>query len=72
MERDIEGIVQDPTDMVVLYCAGGVRSVLAAHSLKEMGYTNVYSLKGGMQAWKQAGLPVVRNNRVFADAVAYN
>ena len=40
---------------IVLYCAGGVRSVLAARSLEEMGYTNVSSMIGGFGAWKNAG-----------------
>jgi adenylyltransferase/sulfurtransferase len=40
---------------VVLYCAGGVRSALAARNLKEMGYENVISLIGGFNGWKNAG-----------------
>jgi len=40
---------------IVLYCAGGVRSALAARSLNEMGYTNVTSMIGGFGAWKNAG-----------------
>ena len=41
---------------VVLYCAGGTRSALAARSLEELGYTNVKSMAGGFSAWKRAGL----------------
>jgi molybdopterin/thiamine biosynthesis adenylyltransferase len=41
---------------VVLYCASGTRSVLAARSLVELGYTNVKSLAGGFTGWKRAGL----------------
>ena len=44
------------TRPVVLYCAGGVRSLFAAQTLAEMGYTDVASMKGGFQAWKGAGL----------------
>jgi rhodanese-related sulfurtransferase len=33
-------------DTVVLYCAGGFRSLLAADTLQKMGYKNVYSLQG--------------------------
>jgi molybdopterin/thiamine biosynthesis adenylyltransferase len=40
-----------------LYCASGTRSVLAARSLTELGYTNVRSLAGGFTGWKRAGLP---------------
>src|SRR5213078_2516953 len=41
----------------VRYCASGTRSVLAARSLGELGYTNVSSLAGGFTGWKRAGLP---------------
>ena len=41
---------------IVLYCAGGTRSALAAQSLAELGYTNVKSMAGGFSAWKRAGL----------------
>ena len=41
---------------MILYCAGGVRSLFAAQTLAEMGYTNVASMSGGFQAWKGAGL----------------
>jgi rhodanese-related sulfurtransferase len=71
LERDVERLIPDPADMVVVYCAGGVRSILAARALQEMGYTNVHSLAGGMKAWKDANLPVVKNQRVFSDQASY-
>jgi rhodanese-related sulfurtransferase len=45
---------------LVLHCAGGVRSVKAAHKLLESGFGHVTHLAGGLQAWKAAGLPTVR------------
>jgi molybdopterin/thiamine biosynthesis adenylyltransferase len=42
---------------VILYCAGGARSALAAKSLVQMGYANVQSMAGGYTAWKRSGLP---------------
>ena len=42
----------------ILYCAGGVRSVLAVHSMLEMGFTNVAHLETGFAGWKQAGEPI--------------
>jgi molybdopterin/thiamine biosynthesis adenylyltransferase/rhodanese-related sulfurtransferase len=42
---------------LVLYCAGGVRSALAARSLAELGYTNVQSLAGGYNRWHDAAYP---------------
>ena len=43
---------------VYLYCAVGARSEEAARMLLQQGYTKVYHLQGGIQAWSQQGLPV--------------
>ena len=43
---------------IIAYCAGGVRSLFAANSLRVLGYTNVTSMKGGFTRWKQNGHPV--------------
>lgn len=55
LERDISGVAPDRSKPVVVYCAGGGRSALAAVSLKEMGYAEVYSLAGGFDRWKAEG-----------------
>ncbi|WP_119459685.1 rhodanese-like domain-containing protein [Rhodospirillaceae bacterium SYSU D60014] len=47
----------DRTKQLVVSCASGGRSVLAAKTLKEMGFENVRNLTGGMNAWKEAGGP---------------
>ena len=47
----------DPTKRIIVYCAGGQRSALAADSLQKMGYTNAFSLVGGLGAYTKAGLP---------------
>ena len=47
----------DPGRRVILYCASGGRSALAAASLQEIGYTRVAHLDGGIKAWREAGLP---------------
>src|SRR5438128_4435943 len=57
VEQEIEGAVPDREAPVVLYCAGGIRSLFAAQTLAQMGYTDVASMSGGFQAWKSAGLP---------------
>jgi sulfur-carrier protein adenylyltransferase/sulfurtransferase len=57
LELRIEREVPNRESPVVLYCASGTRSVLAARSLSELGYANVRSLAGGFTAWKRAGLP---------------
>ena len=56
IEQQIEGAVPDRDAPVILYCAGGVRSLFAAQTLAGMGYTNVASMAGGFGAWKSAGL----------------
>jgi molybdopterin/thiamine biosynthesis adenylyltransferase/rhodanese-related sulfurtransferase len=58
LELKIEETVPDRGADVVLYCAGGTRSLLAAKTLQDMGYTRVRSMAGGFSAWKDAGLPL--------------
>ncbi len=45
---------------LVVHCASGKRSMMAAHRLVAEGRGHVTNLEGGLQAWKAAGLPVVR------------
>ncbi|HET7831235.1 MAG TPA: molybdopterin-synthase adenylyltransferase MoeB [Candidatus Limnocylindrales bacterium] len=56
LEQQIEAAVPDRDTPVILYCAGGVRSLFAAETLADMGYTDVASMAGGFQAWKSNGL----------------
>ena len=58
IERDIENLVPDKQAAIVLYCGGGYRSALIAESLGLMGYANVYSMDGGIRAWREAGYPL--------------
>lgn len=53
LEGNIEQTVRDPATEIVLYCAGGNRSALAADNLQKMGYTKVRSLAGGFGAWRK-------------------
>lgn len=62
IERDIEGIIPNKNDEIVLYCGGGFRSALAADALRQMGYTNVKSMAGGIKAWRDAGYPLDRGS----------
>ena len=45
----------DKDARIVIHCASGGRSALAAKSLKEMGYTNVANMEGGINAWREKG-----------------
>ena len=58
LELRIEEAVPDRGADVVLYCASGTRSLLAARTLQEMGYARVRNLTGGYSGWKDSGLPV--------------
>jgi len=60
LESRVEGVVgSDRSQKVVIYCASGQRSALAANTLKELlGYENVYSMNGGITLWKDRGYDV--------------
>ena len=50
LESKVETMI-DRTQKVVIYCARGNRSALAALTMKQMGYENVVSMSGGIQGW---------------------
>jgi rhodanese-related sulfurtransferase len=60
LERDVETMIPNKQAEIVLYCGGGYRSALAANSLRQMGYSNVASMTGGIKAWQDAGYPIDR------------
>lgn len=57
LERDIASVIADPGTPLVLYCEAGHRSILAAAALQDMGYTDVASMSGGFNQWKNDGHP---------------
>ena len=59
LEQRIEGAAPDRDAHVILYCAAGNRSALAAHTMTElMGYSHVESMTGGITLWKDRGYEV--------------
>ncbi len=58
LELRVEAAVEDKDATVHVMCAGGVRSLFAAEGLRQLGYTDVHSVAGGFNKWKQDGLPV--------------
>jgi molybdopterin/thiamine biosynthesis adenylyltransferase/rhodanese-related sulfurtransferase len=58
LESRIDGAVPDHDQHVILYCASGNRSALAAKTLEDLGYTNVESMTGGYTLWKDRGYKV--------------
>jgi molybdopterin/thiamine biosynthesis adenylyltransferase/rhodanese-related sulfurtransferase len=60
LESRFEQFVPDRSRRVILYCASGIRSALAAKTLAEdLGYEDVSSMAGGITLWRDRGLPVV-------------
>ncbi|MGA2036333.1 MAG: molybdopterin-synthase adenylyltransferase MoeB [Acidimicrobiales bacterium] len=57
LEFQVEGRIADKTAPVVVYCAAGGRSVLAAKTMADLGYENAVSLAGGFNRWKDEGRP---------------
>ena len=64
LEMRVEEAVPEKNTPIVAYCGSGARSLLAGRILKELGYTNVVSMRGGFTAWKNQGLPV-KEDRQF-------
>jgi sulfur-carrier protein adenylyltransferase/sulfurtransferase len=59
LESRIEGAAPNRSDRVILYCASGNRSALAAKTLREqLGYEHVESMTGGYTLWKDRGYAV--------------
>ncbi len=55
LESQIEARLVDKSAPIVVYCAGGVRSVFAARTMQELGYGGVVSMAGGFGKWKDEG-----------------
>jgi sulfur-carrier protein adenylyltransferase/sulfurtransferase len=67
LEFRIGSVAPDTNSPVVLYCQTGLRSMLSAKALKDLGYSNVVNLQGGYQRWVQSGLPVVKDAPMGAE-----
>jgi molybdopterin/thiamine biosynthesis adenylyltransferase/rhodanese-related sulfurtransferase len=59
-----EAILPDKEVPIVVYCAAGVRSLLAVKTLKEMGYHQVLSMKEGFDGWKAAGYEIASDSEL--------
>lgn len=60
LEMSIESRAPDRQQPILCYCASGTRSLLAVRTLESMGYTDVRSLRGGIEGWRHAGGELVK------------
>ena len=60
VEQKAFEVLSDKNAKIICYCRAGVRSLKAAHILKEQGYTHLASQAGGITAWCDAGFDVVK------------
>ena len=71
LEMQARHLLPDKKAPVVLYCASGIRSLLMAQTLKEMGYSDVRTLAGGIEAWKAAGYEVVTSGLLSLEQLTH-
>jgi adenylyltransferase/sulfurtransferase len=69
LEMRVEEAVPDKSTPIIAYCAGGVRSLIAARTLKELGYEKVASMSGGYTSWKNAGYKWVADRQFTQEQI---
>jgi adenylyltransferase/sulfurtransferase len=67
LEQQVETLLDDKDAPVVVYCAGGIRSLAAANILREKGYTQVFSMAKGFNGWRAAGYGIVSDSELTPD-----
>jgi len=67
LSEKVENLLPDKNVPVVVYCAGGIRSLAAAKLMKERGYTHVFSMAKGINGWREAGYEVVSDSELTPD-----
>lgn len=67
LESEISASIPDPDTPIVVYCAVGERSALAAVTLVELGYSNVVNMVGGFDLWQHMGLDWVNPSTLSAE-----
>src|SRR5206468_8644587 len=67
LEFRVASAVSDASTPVVLYCQTGLRSMLPAKALKDLGYSNAVNLQGAYQKCGQPGMPAIREPPMTQD-----
>jgi rhodanese-related sulfurtransferase len=62
MEQNLNKLPADKESKIVIYCRTDRMSIIAVRTLVKLGYKNVWNLKGGMTAWRQAGYPLIEKS----------
>jgi molybdopterin/thiamine biosynthesis adenylyltransferase len=70
LEQKADKLLPNKAQPIVVYCAGGTRSAMAAKTLQDLGYSNVSSMAGGFGQWKASGFPFVVPEKVGKDQMA--
>ena len=63
LEAKASSLADEKTTPVVAVCDNGISSTKSVNLLRGLGFESVYGLKGGMNGWTQAGLPVVTGKK---------
>lgn len=62
VERNISSFPSDKDAKIVVYCRSGGMSAISAAELVRLGYTNVWNLDGGMNAWVASGQELIQDD----------
>jgi rhodanese-related sulfurtransferase len=60
LEAKLSAVAKNKSTPLILVCAAGARSKRAQAMAQKLGYEKVHSLQGGLTAWKEANLPLVK------------
>jgi len=65
IEQNLDKLPSNNETKIILYCKTDRMSIIAAYTLVKLGFNNVWNLKGGMTAWRQAGYPLIEKKEGF-------
>lgn len=65
--QDVENLLPEKDAPIVVYCAGGIRSLAAAKLMRGKGYVHVFSMAKGINGWKEAGHEIVSDSELTKD-----